>query len=67
MEVRYSRQHVRESVALAMVVGVAWGLWLGARMEHAGVLEAGAAFVAMVVTYSVGFSRIDKRHSVPSG
>lgn len=66
MKVRYSREHVRESVAYAATVAALIGLWIGARASDASLIEAGAVVALAIAAQTVGFSAIDKRHSMPS-
>ncbi len=63
MKVRYSREHVRESVAYAATVSALIGIWIGARASEASLIEAAAVVALAIAAQVVGFSVIDKRHA----
>lgn len=67
MKVRYSREHVRECIALAMILGTLMGYWFGTRAGDAGLFETAGVLLVFYVASIVGGSRIDKRHAEREG
>ena len=59
---RYNKRHVQISVAAAGMLGIAFGFWIGKRIDVAGSFETIVVWLAFVLASSIVFSRIDAKY-----
>ena len=60
MEFRQYKRHLHATLGVAIPATLAFGIWLGARTQEAGVLESIAVFGAYCLTLIVGLARVDR-------
>jgi len=57
------RRHLHASVSAASAYGLAVGLWLGTRGQHAGWFEWAVFTAALMIAPTVGASLIDRKYN----
>lgn len=62
MDPKVRRRHLHASVSAATLYGMAIGLWIGLRAQHAGWVESLAFGIALMVVPGIVMSRIDARY-----
>jgi hypothetical protein len=64
MSIRHGKEHLRESIALATILGMLLGYWFGVRASGAGFQETASVLAGAYVASIMGGSWIDRRHAV---
>lgn len=61
MDYEYNKKHVQVSVSAASILGILFGVWIGRRIEAAGILETIGVVVLFLILCVVVFSAIDRK------
>lgn len=62
MKLLYNKNHLHVSVGTALLIGVALGIWLGARAGEARLLECAIVLVGFIAVSHISMSLVDKRY-----
>jgi len=62
MKLLYNRKHLHVSVGTALLIGMALGVWIGARIKEAGLFESALVLVSFVAVSHISMAIVDKHY-----